>query len=408
MTPLAVDSFHRSTLGRLSSLVDGLRRRLHCAPSARVQASLVRFTQRSSVAMWIAIALTALILLPFWPALVLATWTGAGARQWMKPFRKLTGERHRAAAVLTVLTVLLIIAPLIALGLAIANDAQLLVEKTFASQEAQSLLRSLVSPGEGGELSIMELVRSQGSRAWVLLSSISSTAAKILLNALAYTVMTYVVLADGPALYKWVERNGPLRPHVLGRLTAAFHETGRGLVFGVLGAGVIQGVTAGLIFFFLDVPRPIVLGFLTIIGSIIPSIGSTLVWAPVAAGLAFAGQTTSAIILVALGLGVISTIDNLFRPLLSRRANLALPAFMVLLSMLGGILLIGAWGFLAGPLVARLSKEVLLIGAESEGEGPPPELAGPSGDAVKAGQSKEAKPGEPEQAREKEKEQAAS
>ncbi len=337
----------------------------------------VRFTQRSSPAIWIAVALSALVLLPFWPSLILGVWTGAMARSWMRPFRKVTGERHRAAAVLTAVTLILIVAPLIALGLAIANDAELLVQKAFASREAQSLLRGLVAPGEHGELSIMELVRTQGTRAWVLLSSVSSAAATLALNALAFAVMTYVVLADGPSLYAWCERHGPLAPRVLGRLSGAFHETGRGLIFGVLGSGVIQGVAAGVIFFFLDVPRPIVLGFLTIVGSIIPSLGSALVWAPVAAGLAFSGRTTSAILLVVLGLGVISTVDNIFRPVLSRRARLDLPASLLLLSMLGGILLIGTWGFLAGPLVLRLAKEALLIGSEDEPPSPLPEPSGP-------------------------------
>jgi predicted PurR-regulated permease PerM len=338
--------------------------------------------------MWIAIVLAALALLPFWPALILALWTGAAVRHWMRPFRRLTGERHRAAAVLTVLTVLLLIGPLVALGLTLANDAQLLVTKTFASSEAQSILRGLVQPGDhaaagaagagggGSSLSIVELVRTHGARAWVLLSSVSSAAVTILLNVLAFVLTTYVVLADGPSLYAWCERHGPLQPRVLSRLSGAFLETGRGIIIGVLGAGLIQGAAAGIIFFFLDVPRPIVLGFLTVVGSIIPSLGSALVWAPVAAGLAIAGRTTSAIVLVALGLGVIGTIDNVFRPLLSRRARLALPGFMVFLSMLGGILLIGTWGFIAGPLAVRLAKEMMLIASEDE---PAPALPPTSG-----------------------------
>jgi predicted PurR-regulated permease PerM len=325
--------------------------------------------------MWLAIALVALTLLPFWPALVLALWTGAAVRHWMRPFRRLTGERHRAAAVLTVLTVLLLLGPLVALGLTIANDAQQLVAKAFASSEAQSLLRDLVSPGENPDgssgLSIVELVRTHGSRAWVLLSSVSSAAITILLNVIAFTLTTYVVLADGPSLYAWCERHGPLQPRVLSRLSDAFLETGHGIIVGVLGAGLIQGAAAGVIFFVLDVPRPIVLGFLTVVGSLIPSLGSALVWAPVAAGLAIAGRTTSAIILVALGIGIIGTIDNVFRPVLSRRARLALPGFMVFLSMLGGILLIGTWGFIAGPLAVRLAKEMMLIASEKEPDGPP-------------------------------------
>ncbi|HRC55195.1 MAG TPA: AI-2E family transporter [Kofleriaceae bacterium] len=318
---------------------------------------------------WVALGAAAAVLLPFWPALVLAVWMGTALRRWVRPFRRATGERQHAAAVLTVLTVVLIVAPLAALASVVASDALQLVERMLGSQEAQSFLRGLVAHNEPGSTpSLSELVTEHGARAWSVFRGVSSVAVKALLGIVVFIVTLYAVLADGPGLHAWLVRHAPLSSPVLARLGDAFHETGRGLFVGVLGAGFIQGVAAAVIFVALGVPRPIVLGALTIVASIVPNLGSALVWLPVAAGLAFTERHTAAIVLVVLGVGLIGTIDNVFRPLLSRRASLQLPAFMVLLSMLGGILLIGTWGFLAGPLVLRLAKEVLQLGTDGQGD----------------------------------------
>ncbi len=324
----------------------------------------------------LALAASAAVLAPFWPALVLAVWTGTSVQRFSQPFRRMTGGRNRAAAALTVLTVALILSPLLALAAVVASDAIALVERTLTSSEAQAFVRSLVASPEGqAPPSISELVNEHGTRAWALVRGVSTLAVHWLVGAMVFIVTTYAVLADGPALYAWFLRHSPLPPRIVARLGHAFHETGRGLFVGVLGAGMVQGVTAGILFVILGVPRPIVLGFLTVIASIVPNLGSALVWAPVAAGLAFTGRTTAAIVLVVLGVGVIGTIDNVFRPLLSRRGSLQLPAFMVLLSMLGGIFLIGTWGFLAGPLILRLAKEILLLSDEAEA---PPSTAEPA------------------------------
>lgn len=320
----------------------------------------------------LALAASAAVLAPFWPALVLAVWTGTSVQRFAQPFRRMTGGRNRAAAALTVLTVALILSPLLALAAVVASDAIALVDRTLSSSEAQAFVRSLVASPEGqAPPSISELVNEHGTRAWALVRGVSTLAVHWLVGAMVFIVTTYAVLADGPALYAWFLRHSPLPPRIVARLGHAFHETGRGLFVGVLGAGMVQGVTAGILFVILGVPRPIVLGFLTVIASIVPNLGSALVWAPVAAGLAFTGRTTAAIVLVVLGVGVIGTIDNVFRPLLSRRGSLQLPAFMVLLSMLGGIFLIGTWGFLAGPLILRLAKEILLLSDEGEAAAEP-------------------------------------
>lgn len=317
-------------------------------------------TLRSMVATWAAVAVAAVIMFPFWPALILALWTGTAAQHGMRPFRRLTGGRHRAAATLTVLTVLLLVAPLVAVAWILTSDAALLIDRMIASHEMQSFLRGLVA-SDSGTHSLTDLVTSHGDRAWQLVSSVSGIAVEVILNVMVFVITIYAVLADGPSLYAWCERHGPLEPIVLARFRSAFNETGRGLFYGVLMAGLAQGAAAAVIFVGLGVPRAVVLGFLTVVASVVPNLGSALVWGPVAAGLAIAGRSTEAIILVGLGIVFIGGIDNVLVPLLSRRAQLQLPAFLVLIAILGGILIFGTWGFLAGPLLLRLAKEALLI-----------------------------------------------
>jgi predicted PurR-regulated permease PerM len=145
----------------------------------------------------------------------------------------------------------------------------------------------------------------------------------------------------------------------LRRLHDAFFETGRGLFIGIGGSGLLQAIIATIAYLALSVPHPLQLGMLTFCASIVPGIGTAIVWAPIAVGLAVTGHVPSAIVLAAVGLGVIGTVDNLARPILARRGHLQLPAYVVIVSMFAGIQVIGAWGLFIGPLVVRFAKAAL-------------------------------------------------
>jgi len=100
---------------------------------------------------------------------------------------------------------------------------------------------------------------------------------------------------------------------------------------------------------------------LTCISSLIPSVGTGLIWVPVAIGLALAGRTGSAVIMACVGVGVIGTVDNVMRPIFARFGKLELPVFVLLTSIFGGLAIFGIWGLILGPLFARLAKEALII-----------------------------------------------
>jgi predicted PurR-regulated permease PerM len=115
------------------------------------------------------------------------------------------------------------------------------------------------------------------------------------------------------------------------------------------------------------IPSALVLGPLTAVCAIVPVVGSGLVWFPLALELGATGQYGRAGIVVAIGAGLISLVDNFARPLLARYGRLTLPPVVVLVSMIGGVAALGAAGALLGPLLVRLCVEALALSAEARG-----------------------------------------
>jgi predicted PurR-regulated permease PerM len=149
------------------------------------------------------------------------------------------------------------------------------------------------------------------------------------------------------------------------RLAGAFVETGRGLIVGAGLTSLLQASVATAVYAALDLPRAIVLGAMTFVASIIPAVGTSVVWLPVAVALGIRGEYVQATIVLLAGALVISTIDNVTRPIFQRwGGKLDLPAFVLLLAAFGGLGAFGPAGLVLGPLSLRLAREVLVIARE--------------------------------------------
>ena len=318
----------------------------------------------------------ALVLLPFWTPLVLAIWVGALLRRMVPALTRLTGRRARAAALLTVALVAVILVPLGLIAISLVGDAIDLARRLAESKEIRGMFEQLVTSGASSSSdgpNPLDLLMKHGNRAWDVLSMVFSIAAQVILGLFVFISATYVVLADGASAWHWLVHHAPLEPRTLKRFAHAFMETGHGLFIGVGGAGLAQAIVATIAYVVIDVPEPLVLGLLTLAASVVPSVGTAFVWVPVAIGLALTGRTDAAIGMTVVGVGVIGTIDNLVRPFLARWGKLDLPAFLIMISMFGGLALVGASGIILGPLVFRMAKEALVIWHE-EREGAPPNL----------------------------------
>jgi len=316
---------------------------------------------------WLSAVLSIAALALLWPVIpwvLVAVWTALSARHVQLPLARLFGERPRVAAVLTVLMLTLLVVPAALLLVSLVADAIALVQQLLTSDRAHDLLERLVRQGDGGEPGspdVIGMVMEQSERAWLVGRRIAGTAIRGVVGLFILVSGTYVFLTDGERWYVWLEAHAPIEQAAVRRLASAFAETGRGLFVGIAGAGIAQALAATAVYLAIGVPQPFALGLLTLVFSVIPAVGTAMVWLPVAAGLALTGRPAAAVVLVVAGVAVIGTLDNILRPYLSRRGHLQIPSFVVLLSMFGGIELMGAWGVIMGPLIVRLAKEMLEI-----------------------------------------------
>ncbi|UJR85845.1 AI-2E family transporter [Sandaracinus amylolyticus] len=315
---------------------------------------------------------TCVVLWPFWPWLTLAAWFAALARPMVERLAHITHGRRAAAAVTTMLLLVLSLGPLLALAVSLSADAADLVHEVTRTRSGRQAVIAIVSPDGAIQRpdldvpTVVHVFRSQGERAWTMASSVAGATADLVLGLFVFFTAAFFCLVDGPRAFDWVERHTPIAHRHALRFAGAFVETGRGLFVGVGLTGLVQAIIATGAYWALDVPRPVVLGVLTFVASFIPTVGTALVWVPVALGLAFTGRESEAALLAGVGILVVGTVDNLLRPVLARWGRLHMHTFVVLVSMLGGLAIAGGWGLMLGPLVVRLTLEALRIAKEEE------------------------------------------
>lgn len=316
------------------------------------------------------------MLAPFAPWVILGIWLGLYAEKVHVAMMRVLGGRRGLSATVTVVLLVIFVLPIAAMIGSLVIDAIALVQRLMASEQGASILERLArgdaaTSGEKTQQAMMstdgmiELLRQQGGRAWAVFTQVAGAAAHVVIGLLIMISGIYGVLTEGRGWYSWAEQHAPIPSDAFHRFAAAFVETGKGLAYGIVGAGLIQSIVATAAFLILGVPSALALGMLTLIFSVIPAIGTAIVWVPVSIGLALTGREGAAIALAVVGVGVIGTVDNLARPILTRRGALQLPSYVTLIAMFGGVQLFGGWGLLLGPLVVRMAKEAILIRSEA-------------------------------------------
>jgi predicted PurR-regulated permease PerM len=143
-------------------------------------------------------------------------------------------------------------------------------------------------------------------------------------------------------------------------LFAKFAEVSRATIKGTLVIGIVQGFLGGIMFSILGVTGAVFWGVVMVILSILPIVGASIVWVPVAIVLLINGAWIKALVLAIFGAVVIGLIDNILRPQLVGR-DTKMPDYIILLSTLGGLAVFGISGFVIGPVIASLFLAVWVM-----------------------------------------------
>jgi predicted PurR-regulated permease PerM len=298
-----------------------------------------------------------------------------------------------ASAVSTLLMLLVFLGPLTALVVMVSREVRDVLQSLGpnAVDEGPKRLWGMIEGPLNAILSRLGLDVAEVRDAVVArLGQISGTLLRQTFTAIGAATggVAFVVIAaiafffslrDGAAFYGWALLWSPLGEKHTRMLLDAVQGMIVASFYGVISVALAQGFLCGLGAWIVGLPSPVLWGTGAAGASVIPFVGSALAWVPAAVVLFVQGSIGKGIFMLAWGVGIVGTIDNLVRPLVVT-AKMPLNMFLVLVAMLGGIRAFGVTGILIGPVTLTVILILLRIVREKMQAEPTREVPEAAGD----------------------------
>ena len=276
-------------------------------------------------------------------------------------------KRKNAAALLLMIGILIIVAIPIIYFIPVlireSSEAYILLRNFNSGEFLNNLFQGSLPSGLTVDFNSIIYKISSGFQAQF--TNMLSNLPSLLLQFAVFLFTFYFAIRDEDELKQYISTLSPFSEATEKKFLKEFRGITNAIVFGQVFIGIVQGLAVGAGLFFLGVPNALILTFIACIVSIIPVLGSWLVWFPVSLILLIAGQTFAGIFLFLYGALFVSTIDNLFRPwILSKQSNL--PIALSVIGTIGGLYFFGIAGLVLGPLV--LAYVIIIIEFYREGK----------------------------------------
>ena len=189
----------------------------------------------------------------------------------------------------------------------------------------------------------------------------------VLFDLVIVIFATFFLFRDARAIMALVRRVLPFEDEQRELVIRQAHDLIRASVVSSIAVASAQGAAGGLLFWAVGIAAPVFWGVVMAFFSLLP-IGAWAIWLPAGVWLLVNGSTAKGLILLGVGAGVVSVIDNVLRPaLLSGRAQMN--GLLVLISLLGGIGAFGLIGVVVGPVIVATMAS--LLSAYTGVRGPP-------------------------------------
>jgi len=319
----------------------------------------------TALALWLAW----LVVRPFASLLFLA----AVAAVALSPLQGWIGSRLRlrrstAALLVTLAALVAVVGPVAGIGAVIVHQAidgvrwlaQTLGEKGLSELVARlpEWARGPAQEGLGrlphGVTELETLVsRALGGGAVSTVGGVLQATGTVLASLLLFFVALFFLLSDGGDLVDWLKATLPLPAGKAAVLLGFLRRVTLSVVVSTLATSGVQSVLAFVGYSIAGVPFALFFAAATFFSSLIPVVGTALVWAPLAILRLATGHPMAAAFLAAWGAFVVGMADNVVKPLLMRR-GVDFPVGVVLFALLGGLAAFGPVGLVAGPLSVAL------------------------------------------------------
>lgn len=278
------------------------------------------------------------------------------------------GYNNSLSAGLSTLAVFVtVILPLIFFSWHLLKESRELYPKTmsyFNDNQSINLTIQLPSFLRSESLDLKEIALKNVEQ---IQDKIVMSGTKVLKNIFFFLVDFFVMLftlffifKDGDRFLKWMVEVIPMDNSHIYTVLNQFYITVKAIAKGVILTAAIQGITAGAGYYLAGAPSPVLLGTMTSFGAMIPFIGTSTVWAPLALGMFFFKSHAAGIFIALWGFFVVGLLDNFLRPLLIGK-EAKLPFFLLFLGLFGGIRIYGPMGLFIGPILVSMVSTFLNI-----------------------------------------------
>lgn len=184
-------------------------------------------------------------------------------------------------------------------------------------------------------------------------ATILSSLFQLAVDFFVLIVTLFFLFRDGGRLGEEIKSWSPLSERYENLIVRKFREVTTATVMGSLLTALAQGAAGGLVFWIVGISNPVLWGALTALFSLVPVVGTAVVWLPWTLYFLATGATVRAIVLVLLEVFLVGMIDNVLRPvLIEGRAKMH--TLVVFFSIMGGIAYFGISGMVFGPIVVAL------------------------------------------------------
>lgn len=184
----------------------------------------------------------------------------------------------------------------------------------------------------------------------------------VTMNFVILIFVLFFLIRDGEAMFGYARYLLPLSTDQENRIFRQLDDVAKSVILGAFIIALAQGAAGGLGLFIVGI-KPFFWGCMMGFASLVPVVGTAIIWLPVAIYLMLTGQWQWGLFLIGWGAVVVSSIDSIIRPILMQNRS-KMSTFWVFLAIIGGIKFFGALGILYGPLVLGFAMVMLTLYGE--------------------------------------------
>lgn len=324
------------------------------------------------------IILTIFIFYPYLTSLLLALVFSVIFRPLHRSVSRFFSKGNQGSSISTFITLfivtIVIVTPLIFLGKQIYVESEHLYFSLTEEGQRSQIINSLNSISQSlsarlfnafpsydfNSLNITTYVQNFLEWSFANLDTIFSSVTRLILQIFIMLFALFYLLRDGGKFKQEIICLSPLADNYDEKIMSKLRQAIRSVVAGSLVVSVIQGILTGIGFYLFGVPNPALWGSFAVVSALIPGIGTSLIIIPGVLYLFFTSTHIHALGLLIWGLVAVGLIDNYLGPILVNR-GVQIHPFIILLSVMGGLVFFGPIGFIAGPLIIALLYALLEI-----------------------------------------------